>query len=328
MSTAPVTRPSRGNIVQFRPNQDIARHMQVLTRSKHELESVNKTIRKFLGLELGWGQTIFGRIFGKVVPRKLYGVMPAAILKWVAEEADILEQIEGMMRECINNNQEAVANLASCALIEAGELQEFVSDIESADKDGWDARKLQEYMAAESQININPSISQLLDEKFDVFTDAQKETKRKELIEHLKALALTRRKLIETLSHTCDAGLGQLNAAVGQYYAYSRVYRPTAVIRNSAKDMLQTDQSLYAARQVLITTIDASVRAIEGIIKSAGAINEYQISSPEFHRMLDDSNKRIDAGLAELEKRELGSRRAVLAETVARPARQLQQSND
>ncbi|OGM98564.1 MAG: hypothetical protein A2817_03745 [Candidatus Yanofskybacteria bacterium RIFCSPHIGHO2_01_FULL_39_8b] len=99
---------------------------------------------------------------------------------------------------------------------------------------------------------------------------------------------------------------------MGQYYAYSRVYRPTTVIRNSAKDMLQTDQSLYAARQVLMTTISASVNAIENIIKSAGAVNEYHIASTEFHRLLDESNKRIDTGLAELEKRETGYRRATL----------------
>ena len=312
MNTALATRPTKGSVVQFRPNQNIERHMQVLHKSKQELESINKNIRKFLGLELGWGHSIFGRMFGKLVPKRFYGVMPATILKWVAEEADVLEQIEGMMRECINNNQEAVANVASCALTEAEELQIFVSDIESAEKDGWSARQLQEYMAAESQIAINPAIAQLLDEKFNVCTDAQKEGKRKELIEQLKILALTRRKLIETLGSTCDAGLGQLNAAVGQYYAYSRVYRPTTVIRNSAKDMLQTDQSLYAARQVLMTTISASVNAIENIIKSAGAVNEYHIASTEFHRLLDESNKRIDTGLAELEKRETGYRRATL----------------
>ena len=183
-------------------------------------------------------------------------------------------------------------------------------------------------MAAESQIAINPAIAQLLDEKFNVFTDAQKEGKRKELIEQLKILALTRRKLIETLGSTCDAGLGQLNAAVGQYYAYSRVYRPTTVIRNSAKDMLQTDQSLYAARQVLMTTISASVNAIENIIKSAGAVNEYHIASTEFHRLLDESNKRIDTGLAELEKRETGYRRATLNSITVTPVpvRQLPES--
>lgn len=329
MNTALATRPTKGSVVQFRPNQNIERHMQVLRKSRQELESINKNIRKFLGLELGWGQTIFGRMFGKMVPKRFYGAMPAAILKWVAEEADVLEQIEGMMRECINNNQEAVANIATCALIEAEELQTFVSDIESAEKDGWSARQLQEYMVAESQISINPAIAQLLDEKFNVFTDAQKEGKRKELIEQLKILALTRRKLIETLGQTCDAGLAQLNAVVGQYYAYSRVYRPTTVIRNSARDMLQTDQSLYAARQVLMTTISASVNAIENVIKSAGAVNEYHIASTEFHHLLDESNKRIDAGLAELEKREAGNRRAALGVggATVMPARQLSKSN-
>ncbi|MEK7151715.1 MAG: hypothetical protein AAB784_03325, partial [Patescibacteria group bacterium] len=183
MSTALATRSTKGSVTQVRPNQNIERHMQVLHESKQELEAINKNIRKFLGLELGWGHTIFGRMFGKFVPKRFYGVMPAAILRWVAEESDVLEQIEGMMRECINNNQEAVANIARCALIEAEELQVFISDIESAETDGWSARQLQEYMASESQIAINPAIAQLLDEKFNVFTDAQKEGKKRELIE-------------------------------------------------------------------------------------------------------------------------------------------------
>lgn len=327
MNTALATRPNKGSIIQLRPNQDIERHMQALHSSKQELESINKYIRRFLGLELGWGQTIFGRMFGKFVPKRFYGVMPAAILRWVAEEADVLEQIEGMMRGCINNNQEAVASIAVCALTELEELQTLIADIETAEKNNWSARQLQEYMAAESQITINPAVVQLLDEKFNIFTDAQKEDKRKELIEQLKILALTRRKLIDTLGSTCSAGLGQLNAVVGQYYAYSRTYRPIAIIRNSARDMLQTDQSLYAARQVLMTTISASVNAIENIIKSAGAVNEYHIASTEFHRLLDESNKRIDTGLAELEKRETGYRRATLNEvTITTPVRQLLES--
>ncbi len=316
-------RPTKGSVVQLRPNQNIERHMQVLHKSKQELESINKNIRKLLGLELGWGHTIFGRMFGKLVPKRFYGAMPATILKWVAEEADVLEQIEGMMRECINNNQEAVTTLASCALTEAEELEAFMADIETAEKDDWSARQLQEYLASESQIAINPVIAQLLDEKFNVFTDDQKEGKRKELVEQLKVLALTRRKLIETLSQTCDAGLAQLNAVVGQFYAYSRVYRPIAIIRNSARDMLQTDQSLYAARQVLMTTISVSVNAVENIIKSAGAVNEYHIASGEFHRLLDESNKRIDTGLVELEKRETGNRRAALNGVNVTPKRQL-----
>ena len=93
MNTALATRPAKGSVVQFRPNQNIERHMQVLHKSKQELETINKNIRKFLGLELGWGHTIFGRMFGKLVPKRFYGVMPATILKWVAEEADVLEQI-------------------------------------------------------------------------------------------------------------------------------------------------------------------------------------------------------------------------------------------
>ena len=129
MNNALASQQSKGNVVQLHPDHNIERHMKVLQKNKQELESINKNIRKFLGLELGLGYTIFGRIFGKLVPKKFYGVMPEAMLKWVAEEADVLEQIEGMMRECINKNQEALANIASCALIEAEELQAFISDI-------------------------------------------------------------------------------------------------------------------------------------------------------------------------------------------------------
>src|SRR3989344_4757598 len=328
MNSTAASSHQNNNVLPLRPNQKIERHMQVLQESKRKLLVVNKDIRKFLGLELSWGRSAFGKMFGWLVPKSFYGAMPVAILKWVAEEADVLEQIEGMMRECINNNQEAVANLATCALTEAEELQILIADIETAEREGWSARQLQEYMATESQIAINPAIAQLLDEKFNVFTDAQKEGKKKELIEQLKILALTRRKFIETLGSTCDAGLGQLNAAVGQYYAYSRVYRPTAVIRNSARDMLQTDQSLYAARQVLMATIAASINAIENIIESAGAVNEYHIASTEFHRLLDESNRRIDTGLAELEKREIGRRRTTLNGVTipSAPVRQLPES--
>jgi hypothetical protein len=327
MSTTLAVQPAEENTTQFRPDRDIDRHMRTLHKSKQELESMNKNIRKFLGIELTWGHTVFGRMFGKLIPRRLYGTMPAAVLKLVAEEADILEQIEGMMRECINNNQEAVANIASCAMVEAEELETLISNIEIARRDDWSAQRLQEFMASESQISINPAITQLLDEKFSILTDEQRKAKKQELIEQLEALALTRRKLLEVLGQTCDAGLGQLNASVSQYYAYSRVYRPVAVIRNSAGDMLQTDQSLYAARQALMTTISVSISAIEKIIKSAGAVNEYHVTSTEFHRLLDESNRRISIGLAELQNKGAEHQNAVLGEaTVDASVHQLPES--
>lgn len=313
MTNALASRSSGSNVVRLKPNRNLEQHMQQLNKTKSELQHLDNNLRKFLGLEIGYGHTIFARLFGWMVPRKLYGVIPNRILKLVAEEASVLEQIEGLMRECINNNQQAVANLANCALVEVGEVEKLLSDIEIADREGWNARQLQEYMANESQIEINPAISSLLDEKFDVLTDEQKKTRRSELLKQLKALALTRRKLITTLGNTCDAEIAQLNAIIGQFYDYNKVYRPIAVIHESAKGMLDTDRSIYAAREALMAAVEVSVRAVENIIKNAKAVNEYQISSAEFHQLLDASNRRLDAGLADLRQLGAGKSQPALA---------------
>ena len=272
MNTAVMaTRLTRGSVVQFRPNQSIEQHMKALKKNRAEMKSLNKYLRKLLDMKFGWGQSIFGRIFGRMIPRRLYGVVPAGILKWVAEEADVLEQIEGMKRESINRSQEVVANIGECAMTESGEIEKLISDIGKAEKERWDARKLHEYMVSESSLEINPTVSELLDAKFEIFTDEQKEKQRQDFIDELKILAQNRRKLIKALADGCDVCLSQLNAEVREYYSFSRVYRPIAVIRNSVKGMLETDRSLYVARQALMETMLASAKGIDTIIQGVSA---------------------------------------------------------
>lgn len=181
-------------------------------------------------------------------------------------------------------------------------------------------------MVSESNLSINPDISQLLDEKFNVFTDEQKEKQRQDFIEELKVLVSNRRQLIRALAAACDVCLSQLNAEVREYYSFTRVYRPVAVIRNSVKGMLETDKSLYLARQALMETMAASTRGLDTVINGLFAVNEYRISSAEFHHSLEEHSKRIESGLTELEKRETGYRKAALSKTIDVPRRQLPES--
>lgn len=323
MSTALTARPTREHVVQPRLNQNIERHMQAVKQSRLEIKALNNTICKLLDAELGWGHTIFGRIFGMLIPKRFYGIMPSAILSWVAEEADVLEQVEGMKRESINRSQEVVANIAQCAFEESEDLKEFIADLDRAIEEKWDARQLQEYIASQSQISIRPIIAQLLDEKFNILTDQQREEKRLEFIKELKDTALNRQETIRALGLACDVCLTQLNAEIREYYSYTRVYRPVAMIRNSVGGMLETDKSLYIARQALMETMKSSVRGLETVIAGVAAVSEYRIASAEFHRLLDESNRRISAGLAELDKKEIASRDTALLDVVDVPIRQL-----
>ena len=73
-------------------------------------------------------------------------------------------------------------------------------------------------------------------------------------------------------------------------------------------------------------TMLASAKGIDTIIQGVSAANEYRISSVEFHRFLDEHNKKIETGLAELEKREAGHRKNALKGATDIPMRQLPQS--
>lgn len=328
MNTALATRPTKGSVVQFRPNQNIERHMQAAKQHRKEMESLNGQIRKTLDAELGWNQTIFSKMFGWIVPKRFYGAMPVALLKWLAEEADVLEQIEGIKRESIDRGQQIVADIGQTAIDEVSDLERFVADINRAENENWSARQLHEYIVTESNLSINPVISQLLDDKFNLLSDEQKEHKRQDFTEELKILALNRKELIKALANTTDACLSQINAEVREYYSYTRIYRPVAVIRNSVKGMLETDKSLYMARQALLETMAASVNGLALVIQGISNVSDFRISSVEFRKALNEGNKRIDSGLAVLEEKETGYRKGALKGTAVTsvPVRQLTES--
>ncbi len=289
-------RRTPGSKRDFRSVNDrtLQQNIKALETSRTELTDINDFIRKTLNLPVDRKRSIFARVLYYVVPQRLYSSLPQSLVKLVAEEYDVLELIERLMRTNINNTQDALKSLAFCAIEKREQLDELQADIERARAEGWSAQQLQAYMAEKAQIQIYDEVNQLLDLEFGVLSSEEKEKRKAELLNQLESNIAIGQTLGVTLSNVCSASLAIFHRAVGQYFDYVNVYKPIAVIRDSAKTLTDMNQSMYAARDGIVTTFQASLEAIDTAVQAATLINSYAIASADIQGMLENGAKRIN----------------------------------
>lgn len=272
----------------------LAKMMESLKQSKKELEELNNYIKQWCDLPNDRKRSFAAKICYNVLPKKVYSVLPSGFLKFLAEESDVLELIERLMRENVNNTQDALRELAACAISKRQMLDEIEDDLEAARNENWDAQTLQQYMAEKSGIAIYEEVSRLLDAEFNAILEEEKERRKGELLDQLDANIKIGEQFIETLVRVCSAGLDIFHQGICQYYNYINFYRPVAVIRDSAKALIDMNKSMYAAKDALVATFQASLKAIETAVDAASMVEKYSIVAPDMEKLLESGRKRLD----------------------------------
>ena len=109
------------------------------------------------------------------------------------------------------------------------------------------------------------------------------------------------KKLVSALGKVCNAGLQIFHQGVSQYYNYTNFYRPISVIRDAASTMVDMNESMFAARDALKVTFNASIEAIETAVDAAKLIRQYSLSGTDMKKMLESGQSRLEKKLADLE---------------------------
>lgn len=284
------------------PNdRSLKENMKALNASKEELANNNKLVKKALDLPTDRTRSLAAQILHFVIPRRFYDSLPEGMMKFIAEEYDVLEQIERLMRTNVNNTQDALRNIAACAQSKAEDLDNLAADIATAQKENWDAQQLQQYMAERAGVPIYEEVARLLDNEFSILAPEEREKRKIQLLEQLQSNIVIGEELIRTLSKVCSAGLEIFHRGVGQYFDYVNIYRPVAVIRDSAQTMVDMNQSMYAAKDAVVATFQASLRAIEVAVDAGILVSNYKIASSDMKNLLETGQKRIMGKLKTLQ---------------------------
>lgn len=283
-------------------------NIAALKGSRKELEGINKLVKTALDLPSDRKRTIVAKLLNYLVPTSWYESLPPSVMKLIAEENDVLELIETLMRSNVNGVQDALRELAACAITKREELNALETDLESAQRENWDAQQLQEYIADKAEIQVYDVVARLLDIEFNALTQEEKDIRKNDLLDNLRSTVVIGGELMETIGKVCSAGLQIFHRGVVQYYNYVNFYRSISVIRDSAKSFIETNHSMYAAKDALVATFRTSLQAIELAVDAASMVNNYSIASGDMKGLLESGRARLDQKLKALETSNRGAR--------------------
>ena len=285
---------------QSQKDRALQDNVKALSSSRGELENINAMIRDELNLPTSRVRNALGRVLHALVPSKMYSSLPSGLVKFIGEETDVLEYIEKLQRTNVDNTQAALRDLAYAAAEKRRQLDELMADIELAERENWDAQKLQQYMASKADVQIYEEVATLLDKEFSVLPDEEKEKRKLELLAHLKSNVMIGETLMGTMAKVCVAGLQVFHKGVEQYYNYVNFYRPIAVMRDSAKTMVDMNQSMTAGKDALVATFQASLQAIDVALDASKMTQAYSIASPDMAKLLESGQQRLEAKIEAL----------------------------
>ena len=300
MPTLPARARSTTNVtrrIASTSDRALQDNIKALGQSRKELEGLDKTLRRVLKLPSDKTRGALAKILHALTPQSLYPHLPERVVKLVAEEYDVLELIERLMRSNLDNIQSALRNLAFTAQEKRMQLDELAGDLAKAKEEGWDAQRIQAYLADKAGIQIYEEVSDLLNREFNILPADEREARKEELLAQLQSNIVIGGTLMTTMGKVCGAGLQIFHRGVGRYFDYMNVYRPLTVIRDSAESMTEMNTSMFAAKDALVATFQTSVEAIKASIEATTIVNRYSIASSDMKGLLEKGGKEIDEKL-------------------------------
>lgn len=287
--------------VQLKRDRDLQLNFQKIKDCRKDFEKLSEWLIENLDLPTNKKRAAFAKFLQKIVPGGWFEYTPDRLTRWVAEETDAADMVEGFLRQNINDVQEAVKNLAESAILEENRLREFVADIETAESEKWDAQTLQDYLSKAVELKIDPEVQKLLDEGFDILSPDDKEKRRLELINRLKGNAIGRKRVVEAHGKVCSLALQVFHTGACQYFDFVSIIRPLKVIHKAAEGMLDMNTSAYAAKEVVRKILQLSGEAFQYITEATAKVNEFAVTSPDTIALIEDTSRKLDSHLLKLE---------------------------
>ncbi len=282
-------------------DRGVVAHIERIRECHAEFERINHELKNILTLPTNRLKRLIKSTLGAILPKRAQKLLPQAVKLAIIEDYDALEVIESLQKTNINNTQEALRELAACAIQTRDELDNLGVVVETAKTENWDAQELQAYMAERAGIEIYGEINQLLDKEFSALTEEDKEKRKEELLTQIQNNVVMGQALMETMGKVCGAALQIFHRAVSQYVDYVHVYRPVAVIRDAAKAMIETNHSNFMAKEAIAVTFTNSLEAIKLSLDTAEMVEKYSITAPDMQSLLASGRRELTERLAKLQ---------------------------
>ncbi len=109
MTTLPMRARSTTNVtrrIASTSDRALQDNIKALGKSRKELENLDATLRKVLKLPSDKTRGAIAKVLHALTPQRFYQHLPEGVVKIIAEEYDVLELIERLMRSNIDNNPE------------------------------------------------------------------------------------------------------------------------------------------------------------------------------------------------------------------------------
>lgn len=285
----PVEQPDRPGetLVLLNRSREITNAIEEMEKARRNVEELKDYLPTLMGLEdEGESNGIFGAL-----TRFWPGVqdfLPKSLAKFVAEEDDAIAKGERVMREGINATQLSIKIVAKTAKSEREALQNLAKDLETAQTENWSAERLQQYLTEKSGIKIFPEVLELLKIEHKILPAEVVEARKKDTLARLRRRLKVGEQFMEVMGGTLAIGLDNWNFIVQQYYEYTHWASVLKPIRDASKSYLGMGKAVFFSRDVLVETLDKSVRALSASVQAVKLGQEHAISSPEMMLVLEN----------------------------------------
>src|SRR3989344_1237432 len=93
---------SRERTLRSTSDRALQENIKALETSRNELNEINVFLKKALNLPTDKARSWIAKLMHSLIPQSAYSKLPNSMVKFVAEEYDVLELIERLMRTNIN----------------------------------------------------------------------------------------------------------------------------------------------------------------------------------------------------------------------------------
>jgi hypothetical protein len=303
-------------------DRELVDNINNLSRMRKAFDSNDKMLRKAFDLESGRAKRIFAKVLESVIPKFLYVRLPEGIATFIAEEFEIVDFTEHVLKTHINDAQVLVKNISSCGQAKNEEIDALRADIQDAKAEGWDAQQIHNYISDKIDIVMDDEVSSLLGGKFHVLSQEEKDRHRDMLLRRLERNIVNGEKLCVYLGQVCYVSLEFLDELRLQYFDFVNVARPLKVIKSAAKELLEGNKSVLGANAVFQTNFEITGAAFETITQTGRLLAKNQVASEENLSMIQKGIDRLKTGLAEMQKmREITGTRITVSKVPELPGK-------
>lgn len=299
MSLMPIKKDPQ---TDFAVNSDKAlqTYVSTISKSQQNIQAVDATVREMLAGPRNKVASYVARLLGAVVPEQWWDMMPVSMVKYVADEYDALEYMEGLMREGGDRLQLALKNVLCVLEKKSQDIKDLDNDLARAKREGWDAEALQQYISERAEIKIYEEVARFLNAQFSMLSQEERSRQQEVLLSQLHDNVEIGARLIDILIKVSLAGYEAFRSWSVQYFNYMEIYKPMIAVRDAGQTLTDANLAMFIAKDAVRATYLRSLDAIELGLEGVKILETYSLVSHDMQKLFDSGRERLEKKLLEL----------------------------